>query len=54
MPISAKNHPEDIEVLKSSLRTLLDCYEELNEEDDTLDLYNSLKKSVAERGPKLI
>lgn len=52
IPISAKEHTQDIELVKWKLRNLLDALYEL-EEDENQDS-DSLRESARERGPKLL
>ncbi|KAG5891073.1 hypothetical protein JTB14_005709 [Gonioctena quinquepunctata] len=57
IPISAKEHPEDVEHVKQRLRNLLDVLAQLqekNETDESENVYNRAKNVLLERGPALI
>jgi len=53
LKISAKDQPDDVEQVKSTVRQLLDINEELNNNIENKSLKN-IKEQLRERGPVLI
>jgi len=51
--ISAKDQPDDVQLVKSTVRELLDINEELNNNVEYKSLKN-IKEQLRERGPVLI
>ncbi|CAG9814062.1 unnamed protein product, partial [Phaedon cochleariae] len=56
IPISAKEHPDDVEHVKQKLRKLLDVLAELEkeEEDQSTEIIENVRKSLKEKGPVLV